>query len=75
VYVKKVNERGDWLDEDECDIDNSPEETIKKLEEQTRIAFPNFQGLSTLKKKIIVYHKNYKPIETANCVFKRIKND
>jgi hypothetical protein len=72
VYVKKVNERGEWLDADECLIDVSPEDRINKIEQLVKSSFPNFQGLSNLKKEIIKYHYQYRPYSNCDCIYIRI---
>lgn len=74
IYVKLIDEYDEWLREEECDIRDSAEETIKRLEDTIKILYPNNQGLDAFRKEIIYYHVNNRPVEKANYVFERIES-
>ena len=65
IYVKLIDEYDEWLHEDECDIRDSDEETIKRLEDTIKILYPNNQGLDAFRKEIIYYHANNRPFEKS----------
>ncbi len=73
IYIKLIDEDGVWLAEEECNIRDSAEETIKRFEDTIKILNPNNQGLDAFSKEIIYYHVNNRPFEKANYVFERIK--
>lgn len=75
IYVKRINKRDEWLDEEECDIKGSAEEIIKRIEEKIKIINPNSQGLTAFRKEVINYHAIEKPLSKANYFFESIKND
>ncbi len=39
IYIKLIDEDGVWLAEEECNIRDSAEETIKRLEDRSVIQF------------------------------------
>lgn len=75
IYVKRINKRDEWLDEEECNIKDSAEEIIKRIEERIKILDPSYSGLPEFRKEVIHYHANERPLTRATYIFERIKND
>jgi hypothetical protein len=73
IYVKRINIHGEWVDEEECYIMNSPEEKIRMIENYLKTLFPTAK-LTEFRKEVIRYHSNYKPYTKA-IIFERVENN
>lgn len=75
IYIKRINTRGEWLDEDECLITDSIEERIKIIEDRTMMVAKACghpcSGLTAFRKEVIRYHHREKPFAAANYIFER----
>ena len=79
IYVKQIDEFGDWFDEYLFESLQSPEEVFQKDEEhfkQFRKLMPRIAGSGEIDEykeaifhEIVRYHYKYKPHNTANHIF------
>lgn len=72
IYVKLMNNIGEWLDEEECDIKGSVNEMIQELGRRVKMVEPECQGISIFREEIISYHKRSRPFEKADIIFESI---
>jgi hypothetical protein len=65
IYVRRVNQDDEWLDDWLCEGDlNEALTRISNMERKT-------PGVGNLDREIAEYHHQYKPLGRADCVFNR----
>jgi len=78
IYIKALNDRNEWVDEDELNSKLPIEELIESIEQRVNVVAKQIYGkelnITAFRKEIIQYHNREKPFEMADIVFERVKN-
>jgi len=76
IYVKVLNERSEWIDEEEFNSMLVVEEVIKAIEYNVKIVAKHLygeeKGLTPFRKEVIRYHHRKKPFIIADSIFERV---
>ncbi len=66
IYVRRVNEFGDWSDDWLCEEDRDLNATLARIDRMEKVP-----GTGNLDREIAEYHNKYKPLRKAQYVFDR----